>query len=135
LADKERCLFYIKSSLLKEKIFKKGRGICMNKKEAYLEIDDYLDLFLLAGGLGDNNWQEEVLIQLQNVQNRKNVEPKLTINDLWEEYKMINAELLDLYNELRDHSPDKELYKKIEELKQERISVSKKIHSEEIQSK
>jgi lipase chaperone LimK len=135
LADKERCLFYIKSSLLKEKIFKKGRGICMNKKEAYLEIDDYLDLFLLAGGLGDNNWQEEVLIQLQNVQNRKNVEPKLTINDLWEEYKMINAELLDLYNELRDHSPDKELYKKIEELKQERMSVSKKIHSEEIKSK
>ncbi len=107
----------------------------MNKKEAYLEIDDYLDLYLLTGGLGDNNWQEEVLIQLQNVQNRDNEEPKLTINDLWEEYKMINAELLDLYSELRDHSPDKELYKKIEELKQERISVSKKIHSEEIQSK
>ena len=51
-----------------------------------------------------------------------------TINNLWEEYKMINVELLDLYNQLRNHSSNRELHKKILELKQERMTISRKIH-------
>ena len=53
----------------------------------------------------------------------QNEDPSITINNLWEEYKMINTELLDLYNQLRNHSSNKELHKKIWELKQVRMAV------------
>ena len=41
---------------------------------------------------------------------------------------MINVELLDLYNQLRNHSSNRALHKKVWELKQERMSISRKIH-------
>ena len=120
-----------KDPLLNENIFKKERGIFMGANETYSEINGYLDLYLLAGSLGDKQWQEEVLVQLQEVIMEQNEDPSLTINNLWEEYKMINAELLDLYNQLRNHSSNKELHKKVWELKQVRRAVSRKIHDAE----
>ena len=33
----------------------------MGANETYSEINGYLDLYLLAGSLGDKQWQEEVL--------------------------------------------------------------------------
>jgi hypothetical protein len=97
-----------KEPLLNESIFNKERGIFMGVNETYSEINGYLDLYLLAGSLGDKQWQEEVLVQLQEVIMEQNEDPSLTINNLWEEYKMINVELLDLYNQLRNHSSNKE---------------------------
>ena len=41
---------------------------------------------------------------------------------------MINVELLDLYNQLRNHSSNRELHKKVWELKQVRMAISRKIH-------
>ena len=120
-----------KEPLLNENIFNKERGIFMGANETYSEINGYLDLYLLAGSLGDKQWQEEVLVQLQEVIMEQNEDPSLTINNLWEEYKMINTELLDLYNQLRNHSSNKELHKKVWELKQVRMALSRKIHDAE----
>jgi hypothetical protein len=117
-----------KDPLLNENIFEKERGIFMGANETYSEINGYLDLYLLAGSLGDKQWQEELLVQLQKVQMKQNEDPTLTINNLWEEYKMINIELLDLYNQLRNQSPNRALHKKVRELKQERMSIRRKIH-------
>ncbi len=41
----------------------------MNNKEVYLEVDDYLDLYLLAGKLSDSLWQQEIKEKLKNFQN------------------------------------------------------------------
>ena len=103
----------------------------MVANETYSEINSYLDLYILAGSLGDKQWQEELLIQLQKVQMEQNEDPTVTINNLWKEYKMINIELLDLYNQLRNHSANRELHKKVWELKQVRKSISHKIHEVE----
>ena len=54
-----------KAPLLNENIIKKERGIFMGANETYSEINGYLDLYLLAGSLGDERWQEEVLVELQ----------------------------------------------------------------------
>ena len=107
----------------------------MKANETYSEINGYLDLYILAGSLGDKQWQEEVLVQLQKVLMEQNEDHSVTINNLWEEYKMINAELLDLYNQLRNQSSNRELHKKVWKLKQKRLSVSRKIHDAEHKSK
>ena len=47
----------------------------MGANETYSEINGYLDLYLLAGSLGDKQWQEEVLVQLQEVIMEQNEDP------------------------------------------------------------
>ena len=88
-------------------------------------------MYLLAGSLGDKQWQEEVLIQLQEVIMEQNEDPSLTINNLWEEYKMINAKLLDLYLSYVIIHLIKSYIKKSWELKQVRMAVIRKIHDAE----
>ena len=107
----------------------------MAANETYLEVNGYLDLYILAGSLGDKQWQEEVLVQLQKFLGEQNEDPTVTINNLWEEYKRINVEILDLYNELRNHSANRELHKKVWELKQARNLISRKINDAEHKSK
>ncbi|MCQ6275031.1 hypothetical protein JMM81_08660 [Bacillus sp. V3B] len=107
----------------------------MNLKEANLNIDDYLDLYLLAGSLEDQTWQDEMMKKLQNFQNEPVQDPALEIDNLWKEYKKVNIELLDLYHQLRNQASNKELHKKAEVLKKQRMSLSRKIYSEEKKSK
>ena len=38
----------------------------MYKEKIQLEVDDYLDLYLVAGKLKDQEWQQEIIIRLQN---------------------------------------------------------------------
>jgi hypothetical protein len=104
----------------------------MNLKEANLNVDDYLDLYLLAGSLSDKSWQDEMMNKLQNGHSK--IDPALEIHNLWIEYKKVNIELLDLYQQLRNQSSNKELHKKVEVLKQQRMSLSRKIYSKEIKS-
>jgi hypothetical protein len=107
----------------------------MNLKEANLNVDDYLDLYLLAGSLSDKSWQDEMMKKLQNFQNEHSkIDPVLEIHNLWIEYKKVNIELLDLYQQLRNQSSNKELHKKAEVLKQQRMSLSRKIYSVEKKS-
>lgn len=112
----------------------KGRGIFMNLKEAKLNVDDYLDLYLLAGSLNDQSWQNEMMDKLQNFQNEPSQDPALEIHNLWKEYKKVNIELLDLYHQLRSQATNRELHKKAEVLKQQRMSLSRKIYSKERKS-
>ena len=103
----------------------------MNLKEANLNVDDYLDLYLLAGSLSDQLWQDEMMTKLQNFQNEHAKDPVLEIHNLWKEYKKVNTELLDLYHQLRSQASNRELHKKAEVLKQQRMSLSRKIYSVE----
>src|SRR4051794_34238660 len=113
----------------------RGRGIFMNLKAANLNVDDYLDLYLLAGSLSDKSWQDEMMSKLQKFQSEHSkIDPALEIHNLWIEYKKVNIELLDLYQQLRNQSSNKELHKKAEVLKQQRVSLSRKIYSKEIKS-
>src|SRR3954465_7118336 len=112
--------------------FIEGRGIFMNLKRTNLTVDDYLDLYLLAGSLSDQIWQDEVMNKLQNFQSEHSqIDSALEIHNLWKEYKKVNIELLDLYQQLRTQSSNKELHKKAEILKQQRMSLSRKIYSVE----
>ncbi|WP_299095302.1 hypothetical protein [uncultured Metabacillus sp.] len=37
-----------------------------------LEVNDYLDLYLFAGQIGDPLWQEEIIEKLKTIQTKKN---------------------------------------------------------------
>jgi|SRR3954469_17671304 hypothetical protein len=108
----------------------------MSEEENYLEVNDYLDLYLLSGSLGDNIWQEEILGKLQTIHHNENThqDSSLMIDNLWKQYKMINVEILALYNLLQKHPANEELKEKIWNLRQQRISISSQIKCEERKS-
>ena len=104
----------------------------MIKKEALLEVNDYLDLYLLAGSLGDKLWQNEMITKLETLKNESSqVDPVLEIHNLWLEYKHITAELMDLYHQLLKDSTNEELHKKVGELKRRRMDICHKIYDRE----
>jgi hypothetical protein len=101
------------------------------KKGIKLEVDDFLDLYLLAEQLGDKVWQEEIIKQLKNPTHEIVEDQLLTIHNLWLEYKNINANILELYNKLRSNTTDEDLFGKINELKEKRLNLTHKISKEE----
>ena len=44
----------------------KQKGVFMYTGKVNLEVDDYLDLYLVAGKLADQEWQQEIINKLQN---------------------------------------------------------------------
>ncbi len=101
----------------------------MNRKKTNLEVNDYLDLYLLSGSLGDKSWQQEVIGRLKDSQNEMTIQDSsLIIHNLWIEYKKVNTDILEMYNQLRTDSSSEELNEKIWNLKQQRMSLSRKIH-------
>ena len=102
------------------------------KKSIKFEVDDYLDLYLLAEQLGDKGWQEEIIKQLKNPTHEIVEEDQLlTIHNLWLEYKSINIDILELYNKLKYNTTEEDLFGKINELKEKRLSLTHKISKEE----
>ena len=52
-----------------------------------LDVNDYLDLFLLARNIGDILWQNEILEKLKNFSNESySKNQSLDIDTLWEKY-------------------------------------------------
>ncbi|WP_428908447.1 hypothetical protein [Niallia sp. Krafla_26] len=106
----------------------------MKKKQLNLEVDQLLDLYLLAGKLNDQDWQQEIIEKLKN-QGKTNHETEgdhsMKIHNLWLEYKNLNAQILDLYNRLKDNTTDEDIFGKINALKEKRLSLTHKIHKEE----
>jgi hypothetical protein len=102
------------------------------KKSIKFEVDDFLDLYLLAEQLGDKGWQEEIIKQLK-IPTQETVEENqlLTIHNLWLEYKSINIDILELYNKLKYSTTEEDLLGKINELKEKRLSLTHKISKEE----
>jgi hypothetical protein len=102
------------------------------KKSIKFEVDDYLDLYLLAKQLGDKGWQEEIIKQLKNpTQETVEENQLLTIHNLWLEYKSINIDILELYNKLKYNTTEEDLFGKINELKEKRLNLTHKISKEE----
>ncbi|WP_445491268.1 hypothetical protein [Niallia sp. 03133] len=100
----------------------------MKFRKTNLKVNDYLDLYLYAGSIGDTSWQLDIIEKLKNTDNEMELQNEsLSINNLWEKYNNINKEILTTYHQLRDQSSNKDLHEKIWDLKQQRISLSRQI--------
>jgi|tagenome__1003787_1003787.scaffolds.fasta_scaffold20951818_4 hypothetical protein len=91
-----------------------------------LDVNDYLDLYLHARHIGDILWQDEIIEKLQNFPNENSLNNQFSESDTpWDKYKLINEEILTLYQQLRNQSTNDELQEKILNLKQQRISLGR----------
>lgn len=88
-------------------------------KNVVLEINDLLDLYLLAKNLGDEAWQQEVLEELRNF-NPTEIKNKKEISSLWKQYKTINDRILKIHQQLRVEPNNSTCLDKIFELKEKR---------------
>jgi hypothetical protein len=102
----------------------------VNREEINLVVDDLLDLYLLAGSLGDDLWKDEMLKKLQN-QPKVNSTLSPALQRLWVEYKKVNMEILNLYNQIKSRKFTEALQEKIWNLKNQRMELSRKISVEE----
>lgn len=117
--------------LRKSFLYTKGENN-MNANVVNLEIDDYLDLYLLAGQMGDKSWQDDILETLTHYEKNKSIEdPVLIIHNLWLEHRKINTELLDLYRLLRQDPDNDVLLQKVAVLKKQKVDVCRKLYSGE----
>lgn len=93
--------------------------------------DDYLDLYNFALKIGDQEWQAQILGQLNERQSGiRHEAEQLTRESLWRLFDETNKKLLAIYTLLQcseDRSDRRKLMEKAMELKLERISVSNKI--------
>ena len=70
----------------------------MVKKSIKFEVDDFLDLYLLAEQLGDKGWQGEIIKQLKNPTDEIVEEDQLlTIHNLWLEKHLEDHPALDIF--------------------------------------
>jgi hypothetical protein len=101
----------------------------MSSNETALEVNDYLDLYLLAKSTGDQAWQDEIISKLKNVTHQP-VNHTQMIHNLWTQFKNINEEILALYHELRTGTSTSYLEEKIMNLKYKRIEITRKLRME-----
>ncbi|WP_338447998.1 hypothetical protein R4Z09_17310 [Niallia oryzisoli] len=94
-----------------------------------LTVDEYLDLYHLAGELGDELWQDEIMEKLRN--GEFIAEHTIKIRQLWNKYKKVNMEMLDLYRKLQEDSSNEALMTKIRALKQQRLILNRQIQHEQ----
>ena len=102
-------------------------------KKVILEVNDYLDLYILAKNLGDQAWQNEILEQLHHYDDTE-IKNQKDISSLWAQFKTINDEILHLYQQLRVEPNNSTFLDKILTLKQQRISLSKQIQLKQSKS-
>ncbi|MDP4107850.1 MAG: hypothetical protein Q8935_23230 [Bacillota bacterium] len=100
----------------------------MSFRETHLEVNDYLDLYLYAGSIGDISWQQVLMEKLQNFHNEVRKEKQsYVLNNLLEKYKHLNEEILTIYYQIRSQPSNGYLQDKIGKLKQQRISLGREI--------
>ena len=108
----------------------------MNHNQIYLDSNDYLDLYLIAGHLGDKSWQGEIIEALKNNEHLKSNQGKsFEIESLWQEYQQVNMRILEIYKQVQSQAFDEELQEKVLLLKQKRIELSSKIQKKQRNSK
>lgn len=134
-SHKKRSFPVIKRPLLITLTIVNERGFfSMAKDKTFLEVNDYLDLYLLAGSLNDKAWQQQILEKLKDVpkeNNKKEREITLNIEKMTQEYRQLNIDIIDLYRELRKDPGNIVLRNKLSRLEQTSKYLSKKIHVEE----
>lgn len=107
----------------------------MSIREVQLWMNDYLDLYLYAGSIGDRSWQQELMEKLQNFHKEVRKENQsLALNNLLEKYKYLNEEILTIYHQIRSQPSNVYLQDKIRKLKQQRISLGREIRLAKNQS-
>jgi uncharacterized protein (UPF0335 family) len=108
----------------------------MDYNQIYLDINDYLDLYLIVGHLGDKIWQDEIIEALKNNEHLKSNQSKsIEIELLWQEYQQVNMQILEIYKQVQSQAFDEELQEKVLLLKQKRIELSSKIQKKQRNSK
>jgi hypothetical protein len=95
-------------------------------------INDHLDLYNYAVSIGDMEWQQELLLLLEQRDALIDEERKQQLKDvLWRRYDSINKQLLGIYSELRNKESKEnfELIEQLVELKQQRLQIAKALES------
>jgi hypothetical protein len=96
----------------------------------HLNTDDYLDLYLFAKKMGDKIWQNEIIVKLREVLSGRPVEIEaFDLENLWENYKQVNSEIVALYSDLLEDSTNEKqnIKEMIMKLKNERRAISRQI--------
>lgn len=92
--------------------------------------DDHLDLFNYAQGIGDIEWQQDILASLQHSTECVAKELKQKRKDeLWRKYDLINTLLSNIYTELRKNVSKQDLMDQLIALKQQRLEISRQLAS------
>ncbi|MGD8192566.1 hypothetical protein ACQCN2_21555 [Brevibacillus ginsengisoli] len=102
----------------------------MNQKNAQSLVNDYLDLYLYAGSIGDCEWQQEIMARLHELYNGKDSlmdNQTYTREDLWQIFNGMNQEILTLYKQLRSQPGNRFLREKVWELKAKRQSLTRQL--------
>ena len=103
----------------------------MSNEETALEVNDYLDLYLLAKSMGDQAWQDEILNKLKNY-NQNHLNHTQMIHNLWsaiQDRSMKNFLSYIMNYEL--DSTNSYLEEKIMDLKQKRIEITRQLRMED----
>ncbi|WP_338469576.1 hypothetical protein R4Z10_12190 [Niallia sp. XMNu-256] len=103
----------------------------MVEKQMNAKVNDLLDLYLLAGKLGDHDWQKEIIQKLGEPKQETEEDYLQKIRNLWAEYKDLNTQILKLYDRLKSSTTDEDLFGKINALKEERLRLTHKIYKTE----
>lgn len=106
----------------------------MNTTISYtIWVNDQLDLLNYAKQLGDQDWQDNILHRLREVDQASfdlvQVNPQAS---LWNQYEAIIQEMVALYDQVRssrDSLEENQIKERIWELKQQRVQVAKLIKS------
>ncbi|WP_338469578.1 hypothetical protein R4Z10_12200 [Niallia sp. XMNu-256] len=94
--------------------------------------NDYLDLYLLAGSLGDKEWQKEIINRLHKCYGDiAKAELAEEIQNLWKEYRQINSKIIDLYRLLKTNPTDEKAKSQLHILKHKRTTLYRRIYMEE----
>ncbi|MEK4516366.1 hypothetical protein NSS64_13875 [Paenibacillus sp. FSL H8-0122] len=98
-----------------------------------MSIDDYLDLLNYAKAINDEQWQADLLEQLNNyemlAEEKKQVD---SVRALWSRFDDINLLLMQLFDKLREQedTTNSGLWREqMWELKMERIHVAKQLQA------
>ncbi|MGM7722228.1 hypothetical protein [Metabacillus sp. Hm71] len=99
----------------------------MSIHEMQLEVNDYLDLYLFAGQIGDPLWQEEIIEKLKTIQTKKKLNQSILLNKFLKRYKELNEEILFIYHQNKHPSCHLYLDGKLRKLKRQRLIVERQI--------
>ncbi|WP_322924865.1 hypothetical protein [Paenibacillus campi] len=98
--------------------------------------DDYLDLLNYAIQIGDEEWQQEILVNLKRLNHSQEWQREWAVTEhLWRQFDRINQQLMSLYDSIRETTDDCSKQRLLEQwwqLKLERISVSRQIQAENL---
>lgn len=92
------------------------------------QIDNYLDLYLYAGQIGDKEWQKTIKAKLSGIQSGETDVQKE--KGLHQRFIEVNRQILALYRHMRCHAVDDvpgELTERLFTLKKKRLDISREI--------